>query len=89
MFIYFVYTYDGVKISNNIKVFELNRDFFSTFADSMFCYICHSLVLPLRSELKRSSVERMNKICTRAVMLTLSCYLLLTITGYLTWLNIT
>lgn len=87
MFFYFIMKFDWEKIKNETVFFKPSLGFFSTFATTLYGYICHQLLFPLRSELKRSSMRRMGKICNRTVFLTFMIYIVVMNSGYFTWLN--
>ncbi|CAD8080543.1 unnamed protein product [Paramecium primaurelia] len=83
--IYFLINVSNDFDSNKIVYFDFNIQLTSTFAATFFGYICHQLIFPIRSELKRSTLKRMSKIFNRAIFSEAIIYLTLMIFGYLSF----
>ncbi|CAD8093984.1 unnamed protein product [Paramecium sonneborni] len=82
--------YFFINVSDNfegdkIVYFDFNIQITSTFAATFFGFICHQLIFPIRSELKRSTFKRMSKIFNRAIFSEAIIYLTLMIFGYLSF----
>jgi amino acid permease len=87
MSIYFVLMIDTNKIKKEITYFHVNIDIFSSIATTLYGYICHQLLFPIRSELAKSSKKRMNKVCDRTVFFTFLIYIIVMNVGYFTWVG--
>ena len=66
MSIYFVLMINTNKIKKEITYFHVNIDIFSSIATTLYGYICHQLLFPIRSELAKSSKKRMNKVTNKS-----------------------
>lgn len=68
---------------SKIEFFKFDMNFFTSFALAAFSFTCHSNLLPIRSELARPSLRRLDKVVRRAVAIDASLYVTMAICGYL------
>jgi amino acid permease len=68
---------------SNIVYFKWNLNFFTSFAVAAFSYTCHSNLFPVRAELARPTLPRLQKVVGRAVGANVFLYITMAICGYL------
>ena len=86
---YFFVHIDIDKMQKDIKWIDFNMYFFVTYANTLFLYVAHQIIFPLRIELKRPNVKRMNKIFNRALFAEFIIYTSFMLFGFLTWFSAT
>ena len=68
---------------NDLNYFDVNIDIFSTFAVTLYAFVCHCNVPIVHNEMMNRSVRRMSKAALRAVLIVLAGYFIISIFGYL------
>ena len=68
---------------SDLAYFDFNISIFSTYAVTLYAFVCHCNVPIVHSELINRSVKRMSKAAFRAILVILCGYVIITLFGYL------
>uniref|UniRef100_A0A7S3I8N0 Amino acid transporter transmembrane domain-containing protein n=1 Tax=Fabrea salina TaxID=342563 RepID=A0A7S3I8N0_9CILI len=72
---------------SNLKYAAVDINFFDAFALGMFAYLCHQNVTKVQGELNNSNQRRIDKVAFRAIMIMGVIFSILSLFGYLSFLN--
>ena len=68
---------------NELHYFDFNLNIFSSYAVTLYSFVCHCNVPIVHNELINRSVKRMSKAALRAILIVLCGYIVIAIFGYL------
>ena len=71
---YFMQANQVKRTQHTIVFVRIDRSFFGSFASSFFCYLCHQFIFPLKNELQKPTLIKMDKIALRSVLIQFSLY---------------
>jgi len=69
------------------KTLELSSKWYYSIPTMTFSFVCHTAVLPIYSELKNSSPQRMQRVANTSIFICYLLYALAALFGYLTFYN--
>jgi len=72
---------------SDLKYAAVDINFFDAFALGMFAYLCHQNVTKVQGELNNSNQRRIDKVAFRAIMIMGVIFSILSLFGYLSFLN--
>ena len=72
---------------NDTKYFTVDMNFFSAFSLGLFAYLCHQNLTRIQGELVRPTLERIDKVARRSVLIMGTLFSILALFGYLSCLD--
>lgn len=82
------FAHDALKNEKPL-LFEYKFSLFQVIGMMFFSFTCHLNLLPVYSELKNPLTRRINRVIVRSILIDLLFYLLISLTGYFSFLSAT